>query len=541
MSLPSPQAGGQPLSYFELFKITEFRRYWISQMVSCIGDRLDQMAVFALILRSHAIEATEKGGATAMIFVFATLPYVLVTPLAGGLTDRVDRKKLMMATDIYRGLVVLIAAFLYTVNLPIWYYYICVFLSGCGTAIFGPCKLSFIPQLVPARGLVKGNSVSSMTGTLGTLIGTYAGGAFIAWMAGPLIPIESLDNAVKAMSPEAVAAYGASATQAARWLLLVDAATFAFSFWMLWRVAMPKGNLPYYLNDHIRKIGGEKNLSPEARELVEAASAHARQPYFADFAESFRYCRLHGVARRQLVLTGLVWLIVGVAYAGANIRGINVLGANEEQMGIVLGILGASMFAGCLVVGLGQRWFKPRLVTSVAMLLLAASATLPLLATHWTHLLLAFIPTGIVAGVVIISIDSVYQLTVPNRLRGRMFAANYIVVNFFLIIGMASIAQPGKSAPELYSSAAFYAVSVLAVIGAAMVWFGAIHLMGYKPGLRGRSAPPDGSATTSGPKAAVRVATDPQAAAKASSPKKGKKFSDAQKGKGGKKRKNGGK
>jgi MFS family permease len=407
-----PHRGPTP-SYLDLVRIREFATYWISQFISCIGDRLDQMAVIALVLRSISVHPDDRAATTILVFLFATLPYVVVTPLAAGLVDRLDRRRLMIGTDLYRAAVVLVAAFYYTTNQPIWHYYVVVFLSGCGTAVFGPCKLSFIPQLVPANNLVKANSVSSMTGTLGTLIGTFVGGQFIQLVAGEMIPPEQLP----ALEAGALATYESHAILAARGLLLADVVTFLISAWLLWRIRMPRGNPPYYMCQRIRECGGVDSLDPDSREVYRALTTRKQQPYFVDLIESVRYSISHKIGRRQLLLTAHLWLIVGVANAGLQAWAFGVLKLDEEAFSRVFGVLGLSMFFGGMAIGLGQRWFKPRLISTLLMLVLACLAPLPILSSSTGTLMLSIMPLGFVAGAVIIAIDSVYQLTIPNRLR----------------------------------------------------------------------------------------------------------------------------
>ena len=80
----------------------DFRRYWLADAVSLVGDWLSYVAVAVLVVEG-------QGGwiALAMVLVLHTLPASLASPLAGWLTDRMDARRLMAASAILRGLLTL--------------------------------------------------------------------------------------------------------------------------------------------------------------------------------------------------------------------------------------------------------------------------------------------------------------------------------------------------------------------------------------------------------------------------------------------------
>ena len=79
-----------------------FRRLWLAQLISGLGDWFYSVAIYGLLL-----ELTGSAEAVAWAAVLQILPFFLASPTAGAVNDRVSRRRVMIATDILRSLVVL--------------------------------------------------------------------------------------------------------------------------------------------------------------------------------------------------------------------------------------------------------------------------------------------------------------------------------------------------------------------------------------------------------------------------------------------------
>src|SRR5450432_882215 len=88
-----------------------YRNTWIGQVVSEIGDHFNNIAVFSLVL-AH----TKSGMVVAGVMLSRAVPAMLAGPLAGVVLDRLDRKRVMIASDLLRAVVA--AGFILTVNHP---------------------------------------------------------------------------------------------------------------------------------------------------------------------------------------------------------------------------------------------------------------------------------------------------------------------------------------------------------------------------------------------------------------------------------------
>ena len=96
--------------FLELLRHNHNYHYtWIGQVVSEIGDHFNNIAVFSL-----AMETTHSGLVVSGVMLSRAVPAVMAGPLAGVLLDRLDRKRIMIASDLIRAFVAL--AFVLTVH-----------------------------------------------------------------------------------------------------------------------------------------------------------------------------------------------------------------------------------------------------------------------------------------------------------------------------------------------------------------------------------------------------------------------------------------
>src|SRR5437016_6821533 len=88
-----------------------YRYTWMAQVVSEIGDYFNNIAVFALVM-----EKSGSGLVVSGVMLSRAIPAVIAGPLAGVLLDRLDRKRIMIASDLIRAAVAL--CFLFTIHQP---------------------------------------------------------------------------------------------------------------------------------------------------------------------------------------------------------------------------------------------------------------------------------------------------------------------------------------------------------------------------------------------------------------------------------------
>jgi MFS family permease len=151
-----------------------FRLLFIGQTVSQLGDWFNSVAVFALLL-----DLTGSATAVAWMMIVQFLPMALVGPIAGVVVDRVDRRRLMIATDVLRGLLVL-GLLLVRTREEVWLAYVLMALTVTLSAFFEPARTATIPNVTSREELMPANALSSATWAAMLAIGASIGGLVTA-------------------------------------------------------------------------------------------------------------------------------------------------------------------------------------------------------------------------------------------------------------------------------------------------------------------------------------------------------------------------
>jgi MFS family permease len=116
-----------------------FRLLFIGQTISQLGDWFNAVAVFALLL-----DLTGSATAVAWMMIVQFLPVAIVGPLAGVVVDRVDRRRLMIGTDILRGCLILVPLLIERRD-QVWIAYVVMALTVGAQAFFEPARTATIP------------------------------------------------------------------------------------------------------------------------------------------------------------------------------------------------------------------------------------------------------------------------------------------------------------------------------------------------------------------------------------------------------------
>jgi MFS family permease len=151
-----------------------FRLLFFGQTVSQLGDWFNSVAVFALLL-----DLTGSATAVAWMMIVQFLPMAIVGPLAGVVVDRVDRRRLMIATDLARGLLIL-GLLLVRAREQVWIAYVVMALTVTGSAFFEPARTATIPNVTSRDELMPANALSSAAWAAMLAIGASIGGLVTA-------------------------------------------------------------------------------------------------------------------------------------------------------------------------------------------------------------------------------------------------------------------------------------------------------------------------------------------------------------------------
>src|SRR5215470_17139471 len=170
-------------------KTIDFWKFWTGQTISNLGS---SFTAFALPLLVYKLTGSALNLAITTAATY--LPYLLFGLLIGAWVDRVDRKRLMILTDVARAAVIATIPILDAINhLPVWWIYVVTFVQTTLTICFNSAEFAAIPSLVPAEAseeLVTANGQIQASYSAASVVGPLLAGALAAYIpvADLLIP-----------------------------------------------------------------------------------------------------------------------------------------------------------------------------------------------------------------------------------------------------------------------------------------------------------------------------------------------------------------
>jgi predicted MFS family arabinose efflux permease len=171
-AIPSISLG----SYLRLLRGNRnFRRLWLAQIVSEIGDWFYTLSIYTLLL-----QLTGHAGSVALALILQVLPQTFVGPTAGVVNDRLRRKHVMIAADVVRFGVVL-AMLLVRSRSMVWLVYPLLLAETVMAAFFEPARSAVIPNIAAKDEVLIANTLSSATWSVNLLIGASVGGLVAAF------------------------------------------------------------------------------------------------------------------------------------------------------------------------------------------------------------------------------------------------------------------------------------------------------------------------------------------------------------------------
>ncbi|PFZ78601.1 MFS transporter [Bacillus toyonensis] len=157
------------VSYSTLLKTnTNFRKLFYGQTLSVLGDWFHTVALLTFVY-----SVTESPFIIALTFMSKGLPQLLLSPFIGGFVDRFPTKKILISTDVLRGVIVL-TYLLATYKIEIIFVAnICLSVLSC---LFEPAKQSTLKMIIRQKHLVTANTLSSTVNGFMSIMGASLGG-----------------------------------------------------------------------------------------------------------------------------------------------------------------------------------------------------------------------------------------------------------------------------------------------------------------------------------------------------------------------------
>ncbi len=156
---------------------------WFGQLVSLLGTGMTR---FALLLWAYQQTATTGHPATtvALLGFCAYIPYLILSPLAGVVVDRVDRRQVMLYADMGAGVLTLGMWVFYTLgDLRLWHLYVAEALTGACEAFQVPAYTAATSMLVDKAHYSRVNGLRALADAASQVLAPCLAGILLPWIA----------------------------------------------------------------------------------------------------------------------------------------------------------------------------------------------------------------------------------------------------------------------------------------------------------------------------------------------------------------------
>jgi MFS family permease len=385
-----------------------YRNLWFARVVSNLGDWFNLLASASLIAR-----LTDSGAAISLLFLVRFLPLFFMSPFAGVIADRFDRRKVLIATNLLRAATV---AALVLVDRPerIWLLYVLTALQFVFSAVFTPAETALIPSVVDEDDLITANALDGLTWSTMLAFGAMLGGLAAAFFC-------------------VIVAF------------LLDALSFLLSAWFVARVHVPD------------KVG------------IDAGAAHDLKSGMFAFVEGMRYLAgepyILGIA---LAKAGgaLVWGAINVIEVPLAEQVFPLMGNGSLTLGILYAATGIGTGVGPLVM---RHWLGDSKGAQMRAIHLGFGAmTLGVLglalAPSLPWVLVATTVRAVGSGGIWVFATVLLQQLLPDHVRGRVFAFEFAALTLTQAISTLwagyATDQLGLSLQQVFLSAGITSIAM---------------------------------------------------------------------------------
>ena len=380
-SQPSPKAASGRSAVLALMGNRNFSALWLGQMLSQIGDRFRFVAVLVIV---NNLTGGDPLAITLLTFT-VVVPQFTFGLLGGAVSDRVDRRSVMIASDVLRGLLVLPVLFVNSAD-RLWIIYLASIGMEIISVFFYPARNAVIPNIIRPGQLMTANALMQGSYIVALILGSVLAGYLTALL-------------------------GTS------FAIVFDAATFFFSVGAIALMVIPP--LAAALN-------GQR---PTAGELWREIKAGLR------FIQS----------RRDLLMVLVITAVAMLGLGAIFVLGISYLETRLNVAAEGYGNTVASMGIGILIGGLLVSRIAGRVPANVlvggSLILVGVAMVAFAGAGSYTVVVVAAVVIGLCVVIARASLDTFTQALVPDAMLGRVQATVQmtLAVSIALAQGLAGI------------------------------------------------------------------------------------------------------
>ncbi len=440
MSNAPPEAGGAGRSsawqrYGRVLRHRNFALLWAGQTVSWLGDSLYFVALLWLVQ-----DLTGSRALMGAVAACRTIP-ALFGVLAGVLVDRMDRRRIMLAADILRTMIIgSVPVLMAGGMLQAWHIPVIAFLLAAAGVPFSPSQQALLPVLVDREDLAQANSLLTLSQQFVNVIGYAVGGVAIAIIGvGPLFA--------------------------------VDAVTFVVSVGAIWMMRVD----PALSNPAIARAAAPAS---GAGATARAGGSGARK-WVGDLGDGLRFIRLQ---RAMLIVIPLVMLLSFLVAPFAVLLPAwvqDVLDEGPGTFGLLETAITSGMIAGSLVVGLAAARAKRSTLALSALGAFGVGAVAFALSRSVALTVVVMAVMGCANTIANIVFVTWAQTIVPREMMGRVFGALGTLSQAISPLGqaMAGIAGQVIALPLIFGGVGVVLVGVAAVYAVVPALRGAFNMI----------------------------------------------------------------
>jgi len=354
----------EPAKFSAVLTNVGFLFLWIGQLTSQMADR-----VFVYVLMIIAYNLTKTNIGVAVPLLAFGIPSLLFGSLAGVFVDRLDRKGIMIVSDILRGALILLLIPLIEASLLL--IFLVSFLLYTITQFFAPAETASIPELVKKKNLIVANSLFMVTWVASSMVGFGLGAPLVNY-------------------------FGNEAT------FIVAAFLYFVSAGAIFLIPL-------------------KQKKP----LKTSASKH----FFKDFVAGLEFIRRNLIINYSLIKMFVASSAIAVISLLAISYAKDVLKIGAENFGYLIISVGLGMLVGMPFLSRLSHVIKKGVLAILGFL---ASGVLLLLLAYLHDLKMALLLTfflGISNVFVTSSLQTILQQKIPAGIRGRVFGVQNMLMN----------------------------------------------------------------------------------------------------------------
>jgi len=348
---------------FHSFRYVNYRLWFAGAFVANIGTWMQRVAQDWLVL---TVLTDDSGVAVGITTALQFGPSLFLSAWAGLLADRLDRRKLLMATQGAMGALAGALGLLVLLgHAELWHVYVFAFLLGCVSAIDGPARQTFVADMVPGERLSNAVSLNSASFNAARMIGPGLAGLLIAWVG-------------------------------TGWVFAINAVSFAATILALARMRL----------DQLQPVPHAERGKGQIREAA-------------------RYVRNRTDILVVMVVVGVVSTFGLNFQLTSAVMARTEFGKGPGEYGILGSILAIGSLTGALLAARRERP-RVRLVVGSALAFGVATGVMALMPTYELYAL-SSIPVGFASLTMLTAANATIQMSTTPAMRGRVMAL-YIIV-----------------------------------------------------------------------------------------------------------------